>query len=82
MRRISQSGDRKVRFGSISTSRPDTGVAVEQTDAKAAKEQDQQPADVPVKDKESDPAAAVEIEKEAKVDAPDGFGLPIRPSTS
>ncbi|KAH7356344.1 alpha,alpha-trehalose-phosphate synthase-like protein subunit [Pyrenochaeta sp. MPI-SDFR-AT-0127] len=81
LRRISASADRKVRFGSVSTSRPDTGVnpsMVEQTDANGAAdgapltEQDS----IPTKDKESDPATAIEAQK-SKADAVEK-DLPVR----
>lgn len=60
LRRISQSGDRKVRFGSFSEASPGAikpGPEV------------------------SELAATLE-KKEKDVDAPEGFGLPLRPATS
>lgn len=76
LRRISESGDRKVRFGSVSTSKPSDGV-----DPPAAATEEAQDG-VPTKDKGSDPATAIEASQENNVDAPEGHSLPIRPATS
>lgn len=69
LRRISASADRKVRFGSVNTSRPDTGInpsAVEQVDANGAADgAPLNPEDsIPIRDKESDPATAIEAQKD------------------
>ncbi|CAO2652214.1 Nn.00g004970.m01.CDS01 [Neocucurbitaria sp. VM-36] len=79
LRRISQSADRKVRFGSVSASRPDTGVnssTVEQSGANGTAEGApvQKQDSAPAKDKESDPAMTTETPQEitdaAKEDLP------------
>jgi trehalose 6-phosphate synthase len=68
LRRISQTADRKVHFGKVSTSKPDADAPL--------KEQD----NVPTKDKESDPAVAVEAQQDNAAAA--GEELPERPKTS
>lgn len=75
LRRISETADRKVRFGSVSTARPDTGVdstKVDNMDAKGDTD------GIPTKDKESDPATAVEASKDNSTEAP----KPENPSVS
>jgi trehalose 6-phosphate synthase len=74
LRRISESSDRKVRITSATSSRPVTGTGPVE----------EKPADIPelssttIKDKEEDPAAALEAHKDAKKTL-EGDGLPVHP---
>ncbi|KAI8938656.1 hypothetical protein NX059_004526 [Plenodomus lindquistii] len=66
LRRISESGDRKVRFGAVSTVNPDANSSV------PLKEEDKAP-------QESEPSDKIGGDS---AEASDGFGLPLRPATT
>jgi trehalose 6-phosphate synthase len=78
LRRISETGDRKVQYGS----RPVTGAGPTEKASEGAangsplKQED----NIPAKDQESDPATAVEANKDSS--EPLGQDLPLQPKKS
>ncbi|KAH7064341.1 alpha,alpha-trehalose-phosphate synthase-like protein subunit [Paraphoma chrysanthemicola] len=86
LRRISETADRKIRYTSANNSRPVTGAGG--IEKKPEEKKVDTPANgapvpsqdtIPTKDKESDPAAAVEANAEANLEKSEPVNLPIHP---
>ncbi|KAH7075139.1 glycosyl transferase [Paraphoma chrysanthemicola] len=89
LRRISETADRKIRYTSANNSRPVTGAGV--VDKKPEENKSETPSNgapvppqdsIPTKDKESNPAAAIEAAVEANTTKSDPIDLPIHPKKS